>query len=79
MEVIRENPTEESDNDPNCMDAIFEGKLYLGDKRSYNDLELLSRLSFTHILTAELVPVPMAITSRFPQIAILHVRYLGGF
>ena len=57
----------------NCVDEIFENKIYLGDIRIFNDLELMKKLSFTHILTAELVPIPMTITSRFPHVAILHV------
>ena len=58
---------------PNCVDEVVENKIYLGDVRVFNDLELMKKHSFTHILTAELVPVPMTITSRFPHVAILHV------
>lgn len=33
----------------------------------------MARLSFTHVLTAELVPIPMTVTSRFPHVALMHV------
>ena len=59
--------------DPNCVNMIYEDKLYLGDVRVFNNVELLKKLAFTHILTVELMPVPMTITSRFPHVALFHV------
>ena len=57
----------------NCVDEIIEDKVYLGDVRIFNDIECLKQYAFSHILTAEIVPVPMAVTSRFPHVAVLHV------
>ena len=63
----------------NCVDEILQEKLYIGDVRIFNDIELMRRLSFTHIVTVELVPVPLVITSSFPQVAVLHVSMLSLF
>ena len=63
----------------NCVDEILHDKLYIGDVRIFNEIELMRRLSFTHIITVELVPVPLAITSSFPQVAVLHVSMLSLF
>ena len=63
----------------NCVDEILQKKLYIGDVRIFNDIELMRRLSFTHIVTVELVPVPLVITSSFPQVAVLHVSMLSLF
>ena len=63
----------------NCVDEILQDKLYIGDVRIFNEIELMRRLSFTHIITVELVPVPLAITSSFPQVAVLHVSMLSLF
>ena len=63
----------------NCVDEILQDKLYIGDVRIFNEIELMRRLSFTHIVTVELVPVPLVITSSFPQVAVLHVSMLSLF
>ena len=63
----------------NCVDEILQDKLYIGDVRIFNEIELMKRLSFTHIVTVELVPVPLVITSSFPQVAVLHVSMLSPF
>jgi hypothetical protein len=47
--------------------------LYLGDKNAACDTELLARLKMTHILTAELIPLPHVVTSHFPHMAVMHV------
>ena len=64
--------TESMDDSVN---EIFKNKVFLGDVRVFNDTELLNKLEFSHILTVELVPVPLSITSRYPHIAILQVTY----
>ena len=56
------------------VNEIYKNKVFLGDVRIFNDIELMNKLEFSHILTVELVPVPLTITSRFPHIAILQVR-----
>ena len=37
--------------------------LYLGDKNAAMDLELITKLKLTHILTAELIPLPHLVRS----------------
>ena len=64
----------ETESSDNCVNEIFKNKLFLGDVRIFNDTELLNKLELSHILTVELVPVPLTITSRFPNIAILQVN-----
>ena len=56
------------------VNEIYKNQVFLGDVRIFNDIELMNKLEFSHILTVELVPVPLTITSRFPHIAILQVR-----
>ena len=56
------------------VNEIYKNKVFLGDVRIFNDIELMNKLEFSHILTVELVPVPLTITSRFPHIAIMQVR-----
>ena len=48
--------------------------LYLGDKRAATDLDLLSKLELSHILSVDLVPLPQVVTSAFPNMAILQVN-----
>ena len=57
------------------VNEIYKNKVFLGDVRVFNDIELVKKLEFSHILTVELVPVPLTITSRFPHISIMQVRY----
>ena len=64
----------ETESSDDCVSEIFKNKLFLGDVRIFNDTELLNKLELSHILTVELVPVPLTITSRFPNIAILQVN-----
>ena len=64
----------ETESSDDCVNEIFKNKLFLGDVRIFNDTELLNKLELSHILTVELVPVPLTITSRFPNIAILQVN-----
>ena len=63
----------ETESDDDSVNEIFKNRIFLGGVRIFNDTELLNKLEFTHILTVELVPVPLTITSRFPHIAILQV------
>lgn len=63
----------ETESDDDSVNEIFKNRIFLGGVRIFNDTELLDKLEFTHILTVELVPVPLTITSRFPHIAILQV------
>jgi hypothetical protein len=42
--------------------------MYLSDKNAATDLEVLSRLDVSHILTAELIPLPRFVTSAFPNV-----------
>ena len=63
----------ETESDDDSVNEIFKNRIFLGGVRVFNDTELLNKLEFTHILTVELVPVPLTITSRFPHIAILQV------
>ena len=65
----------ETESDDDNVNEIFKNCIFLGDVRIFNDTELLNKLEFTHILTVELVPVPLTITSRFPHIAILQVTF----
>lgn len=60
--------------DPNPVDQIAEN-LFLGDKRAATDLELIGRLKLTHIVTAELIPLPHSVSSTFPHLAMLHVAF----
>ena len=57
------------------VNEIYMNRVFLGDIRIFNEAEVLNRLEFSHILTVELVPVPLTITSRFPHIAILQVSW----
>ena len=57
----------------NSVNEIYMNRVFLGDIRIFNEAEVLNKLEFSHILTVELVPVPLTITSRFPHIAILQV------
>lgn len=52
---------------------IGDERVFLGDKNAACDTELLARLKITHILTAELIPLPHVVTSHFPHMAVLHV------
>ena len=47
--------------------------LYLGDKAASTDLELISRLELTHIVSVELIPLPQVVTSTFPNLAVLQI------
>ena len=62
------------DSMDDSVNELYKNKVFLGDVRVFNDIELMNKLEFSHILTVELVPVPLTITSRFPHIAILQVR-----
>ena len=68
-----------SESMDDSVNEIFKNKVFLGDVRVFNDTELLNKLEFSHILTVELVPVPLSITSRYPHIAILQVTYQTYF
>ena len=63
----------ETESDDDSVNEMFKNRIFLGDVRVFNDTELLNKLGLTHILTVELVPVPLTITSRYPHIAILQV------
>ncbi|TRY78194.1 hypothetical protein TCAL_06766 [Tigriopus californicus] len=60
--------------DAHPVDQIAEN-LFLGDKKAATDLELIGRLKLTHIVTAELIPLPHSVSSTFPHLAILHVAF----
>lgn len=57
-------------------DEIVPG-VFVGDKDASCDLQLLARLKITHIITAELIPLPRLVTSAFPHMAVLHVNIAG--
>lgn len=42
---------------PNSMDEI-RPRLYLGDKNAACDLDLIAHAKLTHVVTAEIVPLP---------------------
>ena len=56
----------------NKLDLVAPG-LYVGDKNAAQDLELISRLKLTHIVTAELIPLPRMVSSSYPHLAIFHL------
>ena len=43
--------------EPNTADTIIPN-LYLGDKNAATDLELISKLELTHILSVDMIPLP---------------------
>ena len=43
--------------EPNTADTIIPN-LYLGDKNAATDLELVSKLELTHILSVDMIPLP---------------------
>ena len=56
--------------EPNPFDEIAPN-LYLGDKNAAMDLDLITRLKLTHILTAELIPLPHLVkTSIYNQCSV---------
>ena len=57
----------------NSVDLILPG-LFIGDKNGASDVDLLSRLGITHILSVELVPPPQLITSTFPNMVLSHIQ-----
>ncbi len=62
----------------NSCDQVLDG-LYLGDKNAACDLQLLAKLKVTHVLTAELIPLPHLVTSTFPNMAVMNVQVKGNF
>eukprot|EP00095_Tigriopus_kingsejongensis_P010223 snap_masked-scaffold78_size404448-processed-gene-3.19 protein:Tk10223 transcript:snap_masked-scaffold78_size404448-processed-gene-3.19-mRNA-1 annotation:"dual specificity protein phosphatase 12" len=56
----------------NSVDQVGDN-LFLGDKNAAHDLELIGKLKLTHIVTAELIPLPHMVSSTFPHLAILHI------
>ena len=72
--IIQSGKMSKLESIDDSVNEIYKNKVYLGDLRIFNDIELMNKLEFSHILTVELVPVPLTITSRFPHIAILQVR-----
>ena len=43
--------------EPNTVDVIIPN-LYLGDKNAATDLDLVSKLELTHILSVDMIPLP---------------------
>lgn len=58
--------------EPNTADTIIPN-LYLGDKNAATDLELVSKLELTHILSVDMIPLPQVVSSTFPNIALMHI------
>ena len=58
--------------EPNTVDSI-DTNLYLGDKNAATDLELISKLELTHILSVDMVPLPHVVTSNFPNLATMQI------
>lgn len=56
----------------NCVDVIAHN-LYLGDKNAATDLELISKLELTHILSVDMVPLPQVVSSTFPNLAMHQI------
>ena len=54
------------------MDEVIP-RLFLGDKNAAVDLDLIAKLKISHIIMAELIPLPRIVTSSFPNLAMLHV------
>ena len=48
--------------EPNTVDVIIPN-LYLGDKNAATDLELVSKLELTHILSVDMIPLPQVSVS----------------
>merc|ERR1719323_2232072 len=63
---------------PSSFNQIGDERVFLGDKNAACDTELLARLKITHILTAELIPLPHVVTSHFPHMAVLPGADLLG-
>ena len=55
-------------------DTILPGRLHLGDKNAASDSLLLTRLGVTHVLTCELIPLQRLVTSKMPNLAVMHVQ-----
>ena len=58
--------------EPNTVDTIIPN-LYLGNKNAATDLELVSKLELTHILSVDMIPLPQVVSSTFPNIALMHI------
>ena len=56
----------------NTVDIILPN-LYLGDKNSAIDLELIGKLEVSHILSVDIVPLPQVVSSHFPNVALMQV------
>ena len=56
----------------NAVDIILPN-LYLGDKNSAIDLELIGKLEVSHILSVDIVPLPQVVSSNFPNLALMQV------
>ena len=56
----------------NTVDIILPN-LYLGDKNSAMDLELIGKLEVSHILSVDIVPLPQVVSSNFPNLALMQV------
>jgi len=62
----------EPNQEPNTVDVIIPN-LYLGDKNAATDLELVSKLELTHILSVDMIPLPQVVSSTFPNIALMQI------
>ena len=63
---------ESQKSEVNPVDEIID-KLFLGDVSVAMDTELMHRIGVTHILTVEMIPLPEAVSSNHPNVAIKQV------